>query len=390
MSLGKVGLIIGKIDKQMSRSVENHPEVLDQMATDAPSVNLMDNFVAQQGSVTRKERDASFDAFRGLAIIAVVALHVFLLAGYWGPGCLFYCQLCNFPVPAFLFISGYWISRTPIKSLSDYKVFLSRRLKRVLVPYLFWSSLFIANAAFRAGGISVQEIIWRLLTGKTSFQYFFIVAIAQLYIITPFLHYINRRRYGLLLVLILNLISLTLSYPLRLKYNMWSLFLPMFYSWIIFYEIGLLTGRHYSKMSAVKKHGVLILVVLLVSLAVSQVEGMIILSKYGDMNVATHSLKYSSFLYSVCVILGFLFLRETIAHWPKLLVLIGSLSFGIYLIHVPILTRVVRVLKDTQIYSFPALYQVVVGLVTISISLAVISAARALLPKSFCRSIFGV
>jgi peptidoglycan/LPS O-acetylase OafA/YrhL len=87
----------------------------------------------------QKTRDLSFDSFRGLAIIAVVAIHATYLGGSpYSLGFLPYRQLLNAAVPALFFMSGYWSSKKPIKSLADYKTFLKRRLSRIFVPYLFW------------------------------------------------------------------------------------------------------------------------------------------------------------------------------------------------------------------------------------------------------------
>jgi len=337
----------------------------------------------------QKDRDISFDAFRGVAIIAVVAIHVVYLSGYWNSRYLFYCQLFSFGVPAFIFISGYWMAKKPIRLLQDYKTCLIKRLTRVLIPYLFWSFLFLAYAAIRTGNVDVREIIFKLLTGRASFPYFFIILIAQFYVITPLLHYINRKPYGLMLVLIVNVISLLFHYLSILRFNFGLLFLPLFCSWIIFYEIGLLVGSSDSKIFTTKRVRLFILPAILVCLLISELEGVVLLSKYDNLDFAAHAMKYSTFMYSVCTIFGFLFVRECLHHWPKLLVTIGYYSFGIYLTHVPVLTRVVRALKETKIYSFPVLYQLAVGLMTISICLALISTTRMLLPKPFCRKVFG-
>jgi len=281
------------------------------------------------------------------------------------------------------------MAKKPIRSLQDYKTCMIKRLTRVFIPYLFWSFLFLAYAAIRTGDVNVQKIIFKLLTGKASFPYFFILLIAQFYVITPLLHYVNRKPYGLILVLVVNVISLLFHYLSRLCFNCWLPTLRLFYSWIIFYEIGLLVGSSDNKIFAVKKGRLFILPALLVCLLISELEGIIILSKYANLDFAAHAMKYSTFMYSTCTIFGFLFVRECFHHWPKLLVIIGYYSFGIYLTHVPVLARVVRVLRETKIYSFPVLYHLVVGLITISICLAMIGTVRTLLPKPFCRKVFG-
>ena len=89
----------------------------------------------------QKERDSSFDAFRGLATIAVVSIHAayLVLIDDENQFLTAYSQLLFFAVPVFIFISGYWSAQKPTGSLADYKTFLTKRLIRVLIPYLFWS-----------------------------------------------------------------------------------------------------------------------------------------------------------------------------------------------------------------------------------------------------------
>lgn len=342
----------------------------------------------------QKSRDLSFDAFRGLAIIAVVAIHAIYLGGSaYKPGFLHYRQLLNFAVPAFFFMSGYWSSKNPIKSLEDYKVFLTRRLSRLLVPYLFWSSILLGYSVIKTGDINGYKTIFRLLTGGACMGYYFVIPLAQLYIITPLLQYINRKLYGygLILVLIFNIASLLVLYLSRLFNVIWHLPIALpFYSWIIYYEIGLFMGDRDKEVLTAKKMRLCILSAILVSGLISVLEAAIILSKYDNPNFATSAAKYSSFLYSVCVIFGFLFGREYFRHLPRLLSTIGCYSFGIYLIHVIILGQVVNISqKFNVIYSFQPLYQLMLVVVTISICLALISTTRKLLPEPVCSKILG-
>lgn len=347
----------------------------------------------------QKNRDPSFDAFRGLAIIAVVAIHTFAtcfsrrysIAGEWNFFFLVACrQLLNFAVPAFIFISGYWMAKKPIRSLQDYRAFLIRRLTRVLIPYLFWSSILLGYEAIKTHDIDVQQIIFKLLTGTAISPYFFIILIAQLYVITPLLHYVNRKPYGLILVLIVNVISLLLRYLSKLHFNYWFPSISPFYSWIIFYEIGLLVGRSDNKIFAAKKVRFFILPALLVSLLASELEGMILLLKYNILDFAVSAVKYSSFLYSICIIIAFLHLRKHLSQRPEFLVTIGNYSFGIYLIHIPVLHQVANLVqKSSTIYSFQPLYQFIVVLITISICFVLIRITRELFPKSFCYKILG-
>jgi len=344
----------------------------------------------------------SFDAFRGAAIIAVVGLHSacfgfstrYSPSGQWNfPLLAGYCQLLNFAIPAFVFISGYWLSKKPIESLKDYKVFLARRLSRILVPYFFWSFILLGYAAIREQKVDVYRIIFKLMTGQAAtpyYPYYFIVMLAQLYIITPVLHYINRRGYGLILVIILNAISLLALYfsgpfgiighlPTRLP----------FYIWVVFYEMGLLAGGN-NRTVFLKKVHPFILPAILAGALVSMLECFVILLKFDDTFFAVSATKYSSFLYSVFVILGFLALRERISRWPSFLVTLGKYSFGIYLIHIIILARAAELVRNIDvIYVFQPAYQVIIVLLTLLICLVLIVIARRLLPQSFCEKVLG-
>jgi len=283
------------------------------------------------------------------------------------------------------------MAKKPVRTLKDYKTFLIRRLSRVLIPYLFWSFILLGYAAIRTHDINGYKIIFKLLTGGTCLGYFFIVVIVQLYIMTPLLQYINRKPYGFILVLIFSIISLLALYLSRLFNIIWYLpaSLP-FYSWIIFYEIGLLVGNRDNKIFTSKNRCLFILPAILVSLLLSQLEAMTALSKYDNLGFAVSATKYSSILYSVCIIFGFLFVRERLKYCPKPLVKIGNYSFGIYLIHVPVLNKVVNAVQKSDIvYSFQPLYQFIVALITISICCVLISITRRLLPKSFYSKVLG-
>jgi surface polysaccharide O-acyltransferase-like enzyme len=348
----------------------------------------------------QKDRDLSFDAFRGVAIIAVVAIHSsgfgfswrYSASGRWNfTFIIAYIQLLLFAVPALIFMSGYWSSKSPIKSLKDYTSFLTRKLPRVLIPYLFWSFVVFGYTAIQTGGMDIRRMVLELLTGGACFPYYFIIVIIQLYMITPLLQYVNRRAYGLMLVLVFSMTTVFALYLSRVYSLIWHLpaYLP-FYSWIIFYEIGLLTGDRYDKKITFKSAPVFILSSVLICLLISELEGMILLSGYDNLGFAISPVKYSSILYSVCIICGFLFLRGRLNRWPKFLVAIGNYSFGIYLIHIFVLGKVAGIVQKAEIiYSFQLLYQFIVVLITIPICFLLISVTRRLLAPTFCRKVLG-
>jgi surface polysaccharide O-acyltransferase-like enzyme len=348
----------------------------------------------------RTGKDLSFEAFRGVAIIAVVAIHAGafsflegqLPSDVWKVYTLVaYFQLLFFAVPAFIFMAGYWSSKKPVSSIKDYKAFLVRKLPRILIPYLFWSLVIFGWQAVRTRDLNLYGTMWGLLIGGACFPYYFIIVIAQLYLITPILQYINRRSYGLTLVFALNTVALLFLYLSRVYHVIGHLpaYLP-FYSWVIFYELGLWVGNSSDRMFVPPNKRGLVLLALLIALLLSVAEGIVLLSQYNNLNSALTPIKYSSFLYSGCVVLSFLTVRVFIKNWPRILVAVGNYSYGIYLIHIFILRRVVEIVsRIDMVWSFSPLCQLVIILATVAACFVLISITRKLLPEVFCRKVLG-
>jgi surface polysaccharide O-acyltransferase-like enzyme len=348
----------------------------------------------------QQDRDLSFDAFRGLAMVAVIAAHAFGTVsprdyssiGKWNFYFLLaYMQPLLFTVPALFFMSGYWSSKRPMESLRDYGIFLKRKLPRVLIPYLFWSLILLGYTAVKTQKINVPGMVLALLMGRACYPYYFLIALVQLYLITPLLHYINRRRYGLMLVFALTIASLSMVYLSRVYGVIWHLpiYLP-FYSWVIYYEIGFLIRANRNKAIGYRNMCFFILPAALVSLLLSEVEAAVLVFKCDNLPFAISPVKYSTFSYSVCVIVIFLLARKRFSYWPEFLITCGRYSFGIYLIHLPVLNQVARFIKQYEtVYSFQPLYQVIVAVLTLSACLVIISVARRLVPKVFCVRVLG-
>jgi surface polysaccharide O-acyltransferase-like enzyme len=346
-----------------------------------------------------KDRDASFDALRGIAIIAVVAMHAIPWQEYQDYVILSYRQLLNFAVPVFLFISGYWSTKKPISSLEDYKQFLIKRFLRVLIPYLFWSVIYLAYEDIKTHSFDIEKTLFAILTGKASGHFYFIILIIQLYVLTPLLQYTNRRQFGIELVFLLNMIYLLVQYLMCL-HGLWNFTDPLgivhipfhvlFLSMVVFYQAGLLMRSHYNEVSIPRIMRSVVLPAILISAVISVQEALMILTHYGNWLLAISPLKYSSFLYFACVIWGFLALRERFKNWPKLLVTIGEYSFGIFLIHMIILRGIAKVLHKVALnWSSQLLYQSIVILMTLSICLVLIYLTRRFLPKPLYSKVLG-
>ncbi len=340
-----------------------------------------------------KDRDESFDAFRGVAIIAVVAIHAIPWQLYRVETILSYRQLLNFAVPVFLFISGYWMSKKPIRTLEDYTEFLRKRFLRIFLPYLLWSLVFIGYDAVKVHGIDIVQVVHKLFTGGAECHLYFIIVIAQLYILTPLLQNLNHRPYGFVPVLILNILTLCAVYFSRLHSTTDDSYYTVhdpFFSWVVFYQFGLFVGTRDNEISIPQNMYRTVLLLVLASLAVSDWEALFILSKFDNWQLAICALKYSSFIYSSCVILGFLVLRRCLKSWPRFLVILGYYSFGIYLVHMIVLRGLARMLHNIHVlYSLQPLYEFIIVSMTLLICCGVIGIIRKILPKPVCAKVLG-
>ncbi len=157
---------------------------------------------ASTESVEARERLAWVETFRGMAILAVVAIHV-------SDELLPFCpaaspawnilgainRLFQFAVPAFLMLSTFLLTRSLLRSdkreaqgRKALKKYLAGRIRRVLRPYLLWSAvavLFVwrsAPAHFHEG-----EALWRVLSGKSYFHLYFLGLLLQLSLLLPLL-----------------------------------------------------------------------------------------------------------------------------------------------------------------------------------------------------------
>jgi peptidoglycan/LPS O-acetylase OafA/YrhL len=115
-----------------------------------------------------------------------------------------------------------------------------------------------------------------------------------------------------------------------------------------------------------------------------------LVSKYNNLYLAISPVKYSTFAYSICIITIFLLIRKRVSSWPKLLIICGNYSLGVYLIHLPILNYIASFMRQYKIiYSFQPLYQVIVTVLTLSVCLIIIEFTCKLLPKPFCIKLLG-
>ena len=132
------------------------------------------------------------DVTRILAVFGVVVIHVVggaVEAGEVGPAVVTVDMALVAAVPIFIMMSGA-LSLSPAAHRSGTREFLRRRAVRIVPATVVWSALYLVVIHSMVSGVPIasgDEVLDRMVTGKTYTHLYFLFAIAGLYLITPVL-----------------------------------------------------------------------------------------------------------------------------------------------------------------------------------------------------------
>ena len=112
-------------------------------------------------------------------------------------------QITVFSVPAFLFVSGVFISYAARGEKSKLNLKTIRmRLIYLLVPYLIWSLIiFVVEFMINGETFTITEYLRKLLLGQSTPAYFYVIVIFQFYLISPLIVLIARYQWMILLLI---------------------------------------------------------------------------------------------------------------------------------------------------------------------------------------------
>jgi len=293
------------------------------------------------------------DAFKGIAVIWIVIFHI--LGGYR----VQYCSILNLiikngalGVQIFFVVSGYGISSALKKTVDSYRSavnFLIRRIKKIY--FIYWIHLIFAaiifpvvtafvsmlkshSLCFNFFNYSLSEWIqivtltkvfastnWKLnlafcpLNGVV----WFIAIIFQIYIIS-FLSLFFGRRYNLILFLVF-LLSLSTLVPSIKSLLPYGIFLPYFSH----FYVGVILFNLIQNNYILKKLRSILLALIFCSI----------------LSFVIIYIIFTPFIFSILI--GLLFwiiypIKDKLIKFRvvKILILIGSFSYSLYLLHVPL------------------------------------------------------
>ncbi len=141
--------------------------------------------VEKKESAEVKERLVFFDILKGLAILAVIWIHVTFFFKHT-EGLInnnnfinIANNLARFAISFFFICSG--ILLNPLKK-SEWKNFYKRKVARIFVPYFLVSSFL-----FLAYPVSLKEFFLQLVRGEAAIPFYFVIVLLQMYLLYPLL-----------------------------------------------------------------------------------------------------------------------------------------------------------------------------------------------------------
>lgn len=283
-----------------------------------------------------KGKNKYWQSVRGICILAVIAIHCPNAINFEGieqDVWLFLREIFNYPVAIFIFMDGYF---TNIDKVSlDTKGYILGRVKRLFIPYIFWSLLYsIINIIIEER--SIKSIVIALIIGKAATPFYYIIVLMQLTFITPML--INIIKSHLHIQKILWLLS-----PLYLLYlYVWNyieksqppLYATLFPAWFIFYFWGLNVKYRYSIQFPNKRASIKFIYVMGAFLF-QFIETLGLLKLGYDINFAISQIRLGGFAYSMMIIM-YLLSHDTKTVSNKILSCmsyLGDKSYSLFYLH---------------------------------------------------------
>lgn len=269
----------------------------------------------------RLDKNESAQVLRAVAIFGVILIHT------CPPGItqVYVRPFVNHSVPLFLFLSGFLTSWEQ----PDFFGFIKRRLKRVLIPYLFWTVVYTLATQ------QPERLLQNAFTSRAAYHLYYIPVYLQFVVLIPLMKVIAKSKYRWVGWVITPVSILCFEYSTVFLGEQLGDHLSAFWylsclGWFSFYYFGLILGNNHLRITNKAQSASMIVLPFL--LIVQIAEGYLWF-KNGAPDPGT-PFKLSSLFTTICIIIAIIPILCGKLQWPRWLILIGDCSFGMYLSHV--------------------------------------------------------
>jgi surface polysaccharide O-acyltransferase-like enzyme len=260
-------------------------------------------------------------------------------------------QFVTFSLPAFLFVSGFFVAfaagRAP--SLGWDKV--AGRVRMLLIPYVLWSLAIFIGRALEGTTDSPVGYVEQLLFGRAAIPYYYIPLLTQLFLLSPLIVRLVRVRPMAVLGAagLLQLIVQVARYPVLLGKHVpaatwiWQHVPGWFFPHMVFwFVLGTFAGLHGATFKGWLARAKPALPWTTLALGAAGLLEWELLQSSSTRQWLTPTPTAVDSLYSGACILTFLAFAEVDVPARRQLDALGERSFGVYLAHAPVLELLSR------------------------------------------------
>jgi surface polysaccharide O-acyltransferase-like enzyme len=312
-------------------------------------------------------------------------------------------QLIIFSIPGFLFVSGFFIAFATGRSQATInRTVLGVRLWYLVIPYLLWSLLILYGDFLQGARYGAGDFLGRLVMGQATSAYYFVPLLCQLYLLSPLLVRMAKTRWRMLLAVtgLIQIAVQLLLYLDTLGINTVAAQPVMFItaSWLFpghlfWFAAGIVVGFRPKALERELprfRWAFLACAVALIPLGVLEWEAVLRFS--GQQWLPPRVTILDSF-YAGAVILCFLSFTNLPIPFAREVSQLGGKSFGVYLIHSPVLELTARVIYHVVpwILGYQILFQPILIFAGLSIPLTLMAVAnfRRSPARGYYQYIFG-
>lgn len=325
----------------------------------------------------KKERIPAIEYMRGISMLGVVGIHVGsqYLVNNPTPNLQLLALFeiaTRFSVPIFFFISAFGLFyNLDLKEKFNYKSFMDRRFKTVLIPYLVWSAFYILHYTVTNHTLYLfhpLNLLGILFFGLACYQLYFMILLVWFYALMPLWIFIVKRL-NINLLVGLFIIQMAIDYYSSFIINPYGIENPIIKAlimyrlnyWVIHYIFIFLLGGyvavHYEKFKIFMQENLMNLRVF----GCLSLVGLLIYYYYciyyngysaeGAINTA-HQLSPAGLVYTLGATL-YLFAEFQYGflakHLTKIFSLLGKHSYFMYLAHPVAITYLALVMAKFNI-----------------------------------------
>jgi peptidoglycan/LPS O-acetylase OafA/YrhL len=307
-------------------------------------------------------------------------------------------QAAVFAIPAFLFVSGFFVVfATPKASPAPAWNVILRRVSWLLIPYLVWSLIVWIEMGLQGTRLSPAQYAALLLTGATTPAYYYVPVLVQLYLLSPFLvRWAKAGWWSLLAVgavvqLLVSVAPLSVLSPTSAVLTALAGFPKWFFlPHVFWFVLGILVSLHLPRLReplARWRYGFLAAAGGLFVVGVLEWEWL--LNAAGGW--IDHRITLVDSLYALALLLAFVGLAESGLRGRPSLETVGAQSYGIYLVHPPAMEAFARGVYHffPMLLAVPLLFAVMVMGVGLALPLALMAFFRRPAFRPAYRYLFG-